>query len=217
MRFDQQGAAFVEELIVILPLLLTSFSTWELAEYAAAKLVVQRASSAAGRAAVVVLPDEPSYYDGEALDSCSGLRRTDIERAAAMVLSALPRFTEDFDVSVDNIPDKGVGQIDFTVEATYDRGTVSLICGGGGVTALTATTSRAYQGAAYDQAKNANMDCGEMIDAGMLSMRRTLGELRAALDPAEDAALLGELESGFDDPDELEELEGNLRAYFQLD
>lgn len=63
-------------------------------------------------------------------------------------------------------------------------------------------------------AKRANMDCAAMIDAGLLSMRRTLPELRAALNPAQDAALLAELQSVFADPDSLEELEDNLRGYF---
>jgi hypothetical protein len=66
-------------------------------------------------------------------------------------------------------------------------------------------------------AKRANMDCGAMIDAGMLSMRRTLAELRAALDPVEDARLLTDLESLFSRPEDLENVESNLRSYFGLD
>jgi hypothetical protein len=66
-------------------------------------------------------------------------------------------------------------------------------------------------------AKCANMDCGATLDAGLLSMRRTLPELRAALDPARDAALLSALESVFEDPDELAELASNLRRYFGVD
>ena len=66
-------------------------------------------------------------------------------------------------------------------------------------------------------AKSANMDCGVIIDAGLLSMRRTLAELRAVLDPAGDAELLEALESVFSFPDELENLETYLRDYFELD
>jgi hypothetical protein len=36
-------------------------------------------------------------------------------------------------------------------------------------------------------AKHANIDCGCMIDRGLLSMRRTFAELKAVLDPAQDA------------------------------
>ena len=66
-------------------------------------------------------------------------------------------------------------------------------------------------------AKHANMDCGAIIDLGLLSMRRTLAELRAALDPVQDAPLLRDLESLFSYEDELEDLESNLRGYFSLD
>ena len=67
-------------------------------------------------------------------------------------------------------------------------------------------------------AKHANMDCGAIIDLGLLSMRRTLAELRAALDPVQDAPLLRDLESLFShQQEELEDLESNLRGYFGLD
>jgi hypothetical protein len=46
-------------------------------------------------------------------------------------------------------------------------------------------------------AKHANMDCGAMIDSGLLSMRRTFSELGAALDPVRDAPLRKDLESLF--------------------
>jgi hypothetical protein len=65
-------------------------------------------------------------------------------------------------------------------------------------------------------AKRANMDCGAMIDAGLLAMRRTLPELREALDPARDAELLERLESLFSHPEELEDVERNLLGYFGL-
>jgi hypothetical protein len=66
-------------------------------------------------------------------------------------------------------------------------------------------------------AKHANMDCGAMIDSGLLSMRRTLSELRAALDPVQDASLLTDVEALFSQPEELERVESNLRGYFELD
>lgn len=66
-------------------------------------------------------------------------------------------------------------------------------------------------------AKHANMDCGAMIDSGLLSMRRTLPELRAALDPVRDASILEALESLFSAPEDMEEVERNLRHYFDVD
>src|SRR5689334_4049081 len=98
LRDDLRGAVFVEKLIVYLPLLLCFFLAWELAEIGAASIVVQRASAAAGRAAVVVLADDPVFYDGEAVGSYSGKRQDDIELAAGMILSSNPKLTSDFTV-----------------------------------------------------------------------------------------------------------------------
>src|SRR6188768_1377485 len=89
---NERGAVFVEKLIVYLPLLLTFFLGWELAELGAASIMVQRACAAAGRAAMVVLPDDPVFYDGEPVHSYSGMRRDDIELAAGMILSANPKL-----------------------------------------------------------------------------------------------------------------------------
>lgn len=144
---------FVEKLIAYLPLLLAFFAAWEIAELAAAKLVTQRASSAAGRAAMVVLADDPRYYDGEPVGSYAGKRRDEIELAAAMVLSALPRLTAGFEVEVSDVGELG-SSFDVTVRAPYDCGAVSLLCGGqSGTLELSATTSHAYQGAKYAYAE----------------------------------------------------------------
>ncbi len=145
---DARGAVFVEKLIAYLPLLLAFVMVWELAELGAANLVVQRASAAAGRAAVVVLPDDPLFYEGEALHSFSGARRAEIELAAGMILSAIPRLTSDFVVEVSD-PPKGAGSVDVTVSAPYRRGAVAVLCGSDQSLQLTATTSHAYHGAAY--------------------------------------------------------------------
>lgn len=67
------------------------------------------------------------------------------------------------------------------------------------------------------EARTANMDCRATIDAALSSMRRTPAELRAVLDPVRDAGLLSELESVSSQPEELEELESDLRSYFELD
>jgi hypothetical protein len=145
---DTRGAVFVEKLIVYLPLLLTFFVTWELAELAAAKLVVSRACSAAGRAAVVVLPDDPLYYDGEAEHVYEGRRREDIELAAGMILSAIPRLSSDFVVDVSD-PPTGFGTIEVAITAPYECGAVSIMCGVDGALELTATSNHTYHGAKY--------------------------------------------------------------------
>jgi hypothetical protein len=150
------GAVFVEKLIAYLPLLLTFFATWELAELCAASLVVERASAAAGRAAVVVLPDDPAFYGGEDVDQYAGARRQDIELAATLVLSALPRLDADVQVDVSD-PPVGVGPIDVTVTAQYSCGLVSLICGGDGAIELTSTTTHTHHGAHYPYSSPASI------------------------------------------------------------
>ena len=91
---DARGAVFVEKLIVYLPLLLVFFVTWELAELGAASLIVQRASAAAGRAAMVVLPDDPVFYSGDSVGSFEGERREDHRRTCtARVISRVSSFS----------------------------------------------------------------------------------------------------------------------------
>jgi tRNA(Arg) A34 adenosine deaminase TadA len=145
---DSRGAVFVEKLIALLPLLLVFFLGWELAEVGAAQLVVQRASAAAGRAAMVVLPDEPTFYAGEEPDSYAGARRADVELAAGMVLSAIPQIGDGFEVEVSD-PPLGFGKVDVTVTAPYDCGSLGLLCGRRDSLTLHATTTHAYHGAKY--------------------------------------------------------------------
>jgi len=64
-------------------------------------------------------------------------------------------------------------------------------------------------------AKHANFDCGCTIDRQLLTMRRKLDELRAALDPVHDGKLLAEIAAVIADPDH-DDLEGGLRRYFGI-
>ena len=145
---DVRGAVFAEKLIAYLPLLVSFFLAWELAEVSAASLVVQRASAAAGRAAMVVLPDDPAFYDGEPAHSFGGMRRDDVELAAGMVLSSLPQLSSDFVVDV-SAPPADSGSIDVTVTAFYQCGAAALLCGLDGSMELSSTTTHAYHGARY--------------------------------------------------------------------
>jgi hypothetical protein len=179
---DSRGAVFVEKLIVTIPVLLTFFLGWELAEVGAASLVVQRASAAAGRAAMVVLPDDPAYYAGEPPDSYSGARRADVELAAGMVLSAIPKLSDDFEVDVTQ-PPHGFGKIDVTVRAPYECGSVGLICGLGERLALSATTTHAYHGAQYEYTTPAAADTvvGSTAQALTGQMRSDDGPIEVGL------------------------------------
>jgi hypothetical protein len=144
---EERGAVFVEKLIVYLPLLLTFFLAWELAEVTAASIVVQRACAAAGRAAIVVLPDDPAYYDGEPVGSYDGRRREDIELAAGMILSSIPKLTSEFELDVSS-PSGEAGPIEVSLTAPYECG-ISILCGTDGTLELSATTTHTYHGAKY--------------------------------------------------------------------
>jgi hypothetical protein len=150
LKSDQRGAVFVEQLIAYLPVMFFFLATWQLLELCAAHLILKRAASAAARAAVVVLPDDPAFYDGVAKDSFSGKRKEDIELAAAMILATNPHFTSDFKVEVPSDL-KGSAPLTATVKAKFFcfAGWVSLVCGPTGVRELTAKSVYAYQGAAY--------------------------------------------------------------------
>ncbi len=69
LRRDVGGAAYVEFLIAFIPVFLMFLGMIQAALLYAANLVVTHAANTAARAAVVVLPDDPSKYDGEAQNS----------------------------------------------------------------------------------------------------------------------------------------------------
>jgi hypothetical protein len=186
---DRSGAVFVEKLIALLPLLLVFFFGWELAEVTAAQLVVQRASAAAGRAAMVVLADDPMYYGDEPQGSYGGARRADIELAAGMVLSAIPQIMEDFEVQVTD-PPAGFGMIDVTVRAPYDCGALGILCSGGTL-ALSATTRHAYHGAQYDYSVPAGGDVAATPQALMASGAGPVAGTALALSAAKGGAAKG--------------------------
>ena len=113
-------------------------------------MILKRAGLRWARAAVVVLPDDPAFYDGVAKDSFSGKRKEDIELAAAMILATSPHFSSDFKVEVPSGL-KGSVPLTATVKASFYcfAGWVSLVCGPSGSRELTASSVYAYHGAAY--------------------------------------------------------------------
>ena len=91
MKNDRRtaGAVYVEFLIAFLPLFVMFMSLVQLAFVEVANLVTKHAAVAAARAAIVVLPDDPSYYGGQAVNVASGARRDAIMSAAKARLSAV--------------------------------------------------------------------------------------------------------------------------------
>lgn len=68
LRRDEGGVAYVEFLIAFVPFFIMVLGMIQLALYFSANLLVRHAASTAVRAAIVVLPDDPEYYDDEAVN-----------------------------------------------------------------------------------------------------------------------------------------------------
>jgi hypothetical protein len=89
---DRRGSTYVEFLIVVVPFCLFVVCVLQTALLEFADLVVERSANAAARSAVVVLDDDPRYYQGEPRNKVArgGFRERAIRRAAANSLAALP-------------------------------------------------------------------------------------------------------------------------------
>lgn len=143
---DVQGAVFVEVLIAYLPVVFVFLGTWQLVELWAAHLLLERAASAAARAAAVVLPDDPARYAGERD------KLLDVELAAASVLAVSPHFSSDFSVETDlsATETNRSAPITVTVRARFHcfAAWASIVCGGDSIE-LSAKGRTAYHGASY--------------------------------------------------------------------
>ncbi len=62
---DESGVAYLEFLVVVVPIWLFALCVFQLALIAQANLIVKRSADAAARSAAVVLPDDPNEYGGE--------------------------------------------------------------------------------------------------------------------------------------------------------
>ncbi len=156
---DQRGAIMVEFLIAFLPLFVFFECIIQLTGLTVAKMVIQHSAYVAARAAVVVLPDDPKYYGGTQLGVFDGQRRDEIQRAAAIPLTAV-RSLVHARVSVQQTASRRGNATGFTgqrisvrVQADY-RCFVPLasiiVCGSSsGERTLTAEASLPYQGAPY--------------------------------------------------------------------
>jgi Flp pilus assembly protein TadG len=152
---DERGATYVESLIA-LPIMFALFNALVLCGYlCAGKLIVQRAASAAARAAVVFLPDDPEYY--ERSDTKSGNKSASkeacVKHAARKVLMASPFFLTtdaDLDVKIEGAK-KEYAPTTVTVRAKYDCSSFlgaflcRLVSGQANVVPLSAAATLAYQ------------------------------------------------------------------------
>ncbi|MFZ5896378.1 MAG: hypothetical protein ACOY0T_35315 [Myxococcota bacterium] len=148
-RFGTRGAVVVELLIAYVPVLFCFLAFWQLGELLVAQMVVGRASSAAGRAAIVVLPDDPMFYSGEAKGTRAGKREAEVRLAAGMILAASPHLSEEFEVNVSDLPEE-VGTIETSISANFRCNRLRFVCGADGSVNLRATSTHAYHGAKYE-------------------------------------------------------------------
>jgi len=149
------GTVYVEYLVALLPFLLLALSGLQLLELWTGQILVKRAALAAVRAAAVVLPDDPRFYDDLPTGRCEGARKSAIELAASLVLAPVPQFRELVDVQLELPP--GSTLLTATVRARFScsLGFVSVVCGGG-ERVLSAHASFPYQAARYVYSNSAS-------------------------------------------------------------
>ncbi|HEX4339109.1 MAG TPA: hypothetical protein VH062_24545 [Polyangiaceae bacterium] len=161
---DTRGAVYVEYLIACVPVVAFFVATWQFIELATADLVLKRAASAAARAAIVILPDDPSFYGGDEGKAAkgkggalSGKKAEDITLAANLILGTMnvPPFPSQFSPATVTFPDFKEGMergapLTAVVTTSFNcgMGWASIVCGGSSRT-LTARATYAYQGAEY--------------------------------------------------------------------
>lgn len=149
---SRAGAVYVEFLIAFLPVFFFFLSLVQLIFLQTASLITHHAATKAVRAAAVVLPDDPSYYNGVPVGSFTGQRKSDIEKAAQIPLATM------------GLLEAAAAKV--TIEGTYARNTVLtakveyyyhckvpwgrfLICGLTNFKKIKAEASMTNQGAQY--------------------------------------------------------------------
>lgn len=81
-----RGAIYVEFLIAFLPVFCFFLSLVQFALLYVVQVMVKHGAEQTVRAAIVVIHDDPQYYDGVPVGLVSGKRKTEIERAANYML-----------------------------------------------------------------------------------------------------------------------------------
>ena len=88
------GAIYVEFLLAFLPLFIFFLGLVQLFDLHVANVIANHAAQLTARAAVVVLPDDPAYYDGVEVGKPEGKRKTAIVSAAMQTLAAARSVSE---------------------------------------------------------------------------------------------------------------------------
>jgi Flp pilus assembly protein TadG len=153
---DCRGAIIVEQLIVFLPVLFFVLVTGQVIEICTGAILLRHAAFCAARAAVVVLPDDPRRYGGEAFIKPGDTIPSNSNRAAAVAKAAtmILRTDRHFDtnrLTVQLSIDKNTKELSATLTAPYQcyARFVNVACAGRGSIDLRAEGLDAYQGAEY--------------------------------------------------------------------
>lgn len=115
---DTRGAVYVEFLIAFLPLFFFFLSLVQLIFVQTANLVVKHAAVKAARAAIVILHDDPKFYDDVPMGQYTGSRKSAIERAAKFPLATMGGDSSQVEVKLGS---SSVGRDDLVkVTVAYD-------------------------------------------------------------------------------------------------
>ena len=154
LGLDRRGSVILESLSALVPVSVFFVVLCQLMDLYVHRLLLQRAASAAVRAAVVVLPDDGAHYgdpDNHALHRFMGGRKAAVEAAAGLVMAASPSFrAQTTQLRRHRQPGRSSElQLDLFAEYSCFLPTVGLICGLDGKLQLHARARLAYQGADY--------------------------------------------------------------------
>jgi hypothetical protein len=139
------------ETVIIFPAFFTIFMTFvQLAYFEVAGLATEHATVTATRAAVVILADDPAFYDSRP-GSATGLRLAEISDAARLplrVTTESPHVTVSFpDRTMFREGDQVRLRLDFSYPCTVAIG--RWVCGATGVRHIVREATLPYQGAGY--------------------------------------------------------------------
>ena len=158
-RLDSRGAVYVEFLIAFIPVFVMFLSLVQLFDLHQAKIILHHAAFTGVRSAVVILPDDPQFYDNAAINHFDGKRKDAIKFAVQSPLLA-SRSIVDYQVTMPSSPGGSDSQSDVQRDSLVRLQVKvhfqcrvpmvsKLVCGSTGVRTLTAEAAMPNQGADY--------------------------------------------------------------------
>ncbi len=156
---DTRGVIYVEFLIAFLPVFTMFLGLVQLADLHQANVIVNHSAIMAVRSAVVILHDDPAYYQNAELGKPTGKRLDDIKKAAMLPLLA-SRSIVGFKVNLPSSPGGDDTKSQFTrdelvrvkVQAKFDCRVPlasKLVCGTKAERTLSAEAALPNHGVSY--------------------------------------------------------------------